>query len=406
MNCSKIMVLAFGHLPREIGGKQTSGLSQVMWRLANEINKLESNYNVTFVSTDIYKDNSKIDQTNIIGWNFKTLLKDIFSNPILNIAFIYHAIHLRVKSNFPLLNTLSKLIFWGNTLFRLEDEIKIVHVHGVNNFAILEKLIKPQKYKVILTIHGLTGNDFTQKYQDIQWKLEEAIIRTKKVNKLIFVTQLIKTNFSELYGNPATPSIVILNGYDPIVFNHKSSEKVEDNTKLNLLIIGVVSELKGQARVLEAISRLPSHLRKKIFLKIIGVDFDNLIPNLLDYSRINNIELSYLGYQEPKSLSKILQGTDYMILPSISEGFGLVYIESIACGVPIIIPKNLPLSHEIDLLNFMNSIKLEDYSIDSIAECLSQLEKWPYSKIQISKTVSHLSWPIIAKQYINLYQSL
>lgn len=404
MTQNRSLVLSFGHIPLEIGGKQRSGLSQAMWRLANEINKIKSHYKVMFVSTDIYADYSKLQQTDVLGWNNRLLVKYALINPVLTVKYIFITIYLRIIFKFEFFNTLAKFIFWGNTLLIYEEEISIVHIHGVNNFAILNKLLTPKKYKIILTIHGVTGNDETQYHRTIQHKLEEAVTKNKNISSIVFVTEAIRLDFLRLYDKFIAPTSVILNGYDPLVFNVRESHRTfNDNVKINLLMIGSVSALKGQSRVLEAISLLPSSAKSKFALKIVGVDSNNIMPRLIDFARINNVELEFLGYKQPISIALTLQNVDYSILPSSSEGFGLVFLESIACGVPVILPKNLPLCQELNVLNPLNSIKIDDHLAVSIAKCLLKLCKPTNSKDEISRTIRHLIWPTIANEYITLY---
>tara|TARA_B110000879_G_C11118725_1_gene490758 strand:- start:324 stop:1556 length:1233 start_codon:yes stop_codon:yes gene_type:complete len=404
---NKKTVISFGHIPREFGGKQHSGLAQVMWRLANEINKIKSDYKVIFVSTDIYNHKSKIQNTDVIGWNLKLLLKYSIIDPAIIFKYIYFAIQLKFKYKFSFLNTLLKLIFWGKTLLTYKDEIDIVHIHGVNNFAILNKLVTPTNYKVILTIHGITGNDETQRHKRIQYKLEETIIRNENISSIVFVTEAIRKAYLKLYGKPTSPNSVILNGYDALIFNVKEPLKnLNQTSKLNLLIIGGVSALKGQRRVLEALSLLPSTSKNKFILTLIGVDDTNKVPEYLKFAKINNIELKFLGYQKPRKIAIVLQNVDYLILPSSSEGFGLVCLESIACGKPVIIPKHLPLSQEFNVLNNLNSIKIDDHLAKSIAKCLLELNKSPNSKEEISNTIKHLTWTNIVKKYIALYDMI
>ena len=57
------------------------------------------------------------------------------------------------------------------------------------------------------------------------------------------------------------------------------------------------------------------------------------------------------------------------------------------------------------MLNDLNSIKIEDHLVESIAKCLFEL-KSPYSKEEISNTINHLTWPNIAKKYIAFYNIL
>lgn len=95
-----------------------------------------------------------------------------------------------------------------------------------------------------------------------------------------------------------------------------------------------------------------------------------------------------------------------MILPSSSEGFGLVYLEAIACGVPVIIPKHLPLAMEGAILNDRNSIKIEDSSSDAIKSVLPTLQGRKWDRKKVAATVISYSWENIAEEYVELYASL
>ena len=96
-----------------------------------------------------------------------------------------------------------------------------------------------------------------------------------------------------------------------------------------------------------------------------------------------------------------------MILPSSSEGFGMVFIESIACGTPVILPKILPLANEPNILCKKNSILLDGSEVDSITNCLVNLpDKNNYDEGEVSKTVDHLSWISIAGQYREIFRSI
>ena len=404
---SKKLVISFGHIPREIGGKQHSGLSQVMWRLANEINKLNSHYLVTFVSTDVHSPKSRIQDTEVIGWNKRILFKYSLNNPIFLCKYFWLAIELKLKYKFPFINTLAKFIFWGSILANLKDNVALVHIHGVNNFAILNHIVSLANYKIVVSIHGITGNDDTQPRKDIQYELEKFMISSKNISSVVFVTEAIRQSFFRLYGKPDYASKVILNGYDPSIFT--INDQLNDSNavaKIHLVIIGGLTELKGQKRVLEALALLPASVRDNFVLTLIGVDKNNIMPEFNRFAKKNKIELEFLGYQSPTNIAQILQNKDYLILASSTEGFGLVCLESIACGIPVIIPEHLPLSQESGVLNNLNSVQIVDHTPKSIAGCLLMLNKSTDSKVKISKTIEHLTWPNIAENYIRFYDTV
>ena len=50
------------------------------------------------------------------------------------------------------------------------------------------------------------------------------------------------------------------------------------------------------------------------------------------YATTHGIPFTYYGKRKPEEIRKLLAQADYMIMPSSSEGFGLTYLESMACG--------------------------------------------------------------------------
>ena len=95
-----------------------------------------------------------------------------------------------------------------------------------------------------------------------------------------------------------------------------------------------------------------------------------------------------------------------MILPSSSEGFGLVYLEAIACGVPVIIPQHLPLAQEGNILNEKNAIRIADSSSKAIEAILPSLQERKWDRKDVSASIISYTWDNIAKEYTAQYVSL
>lgn len=110
--------------------------------------------------------------------------------------------------------------------------------------------------------------------------------------------------------------------------------------------------------------------------------------------------------KKPTEIRKILAECDYMILPSSSEGFGLVYLEAIACGVPVIIPQHLPLAQEGYILNESNSIRIADSSSKAIEAVLPSLQESKWDRKTVSESIISYTWDNIAKEYEAQFASL
>ncbi len=108
--------------------------------------------------------------------------------------------------------------------------------------------------------------------------------------------------------------------------------------KINLIFIGGLDKahyFKGVSVLLNALPRLELH---RLNLKIVGSgDLQSEYENLA--ARLNlNKHVEFTGKLNDKELTRALQNSDLLILPSINnnEAFGLVLIEALACGVPVI----------------------------------------------------------------------
>jgi glycosyltransferase involved in cell wall biosynthesis len=224
--------------------------------------------------------------------------------------------------------------------------------------------------------------------------------------KVTFVTNSICEEWKEKFGNFNCEMISVLNGYNQELFKPLKSVEVIKK-QFDLITISGVSERKGQGRVIEAIHNLKNQKLDLSYL-VIGSGEKEYMDTIKKYVSDNKLDVTFIDYLPQEKLVTYLHQSKYFILPSITEGFGKVYIESIGAGVPVIIPKHLPLSKEKGVLNETNSVFILDYSVKSIEVGLKKIfnSDFYYSTQKVSATMKQLQWKNIAKQYKDIYQSI
>jgi glycosyltransferase involved in cell wall biosynthesis len=403
---NKIAVLTFGHIPKVVGGKQSSGLAVSIWKIADTINKTtKSNCQVYIVATDVNKEKTLISSTFVYGWTKKLILFSAFSNFISFLQFLLYSIRLKVKFGFPFFKTVFQLVFFNNTINGHKNQPIILHAHGVNNFMLVNFLGQKHHLKTVLTLHGITGQETNYENWESQYKIEKYVSEQTNIDSVVFITTETRNIWEGMYGQISSNSQIILNGLDNEMF-YFDRTNINDfsNEKIRLLTVGRICELKGQARVVEALSLLPVDLRKKFTYYIVGIGAKKDIDSLLSMSDLYKIDVVYNGYLPPLEINRKLHNVDYLIQPSSSEGFGLMFIESIACGTPVIIPKNLPLALEKGVLNNKNAIFIQDHSAYSIKECLVDLKPWSIPREKVCKISTNLTWEGVALKYIKLFE--
>ena len=187
--------------------------------------------------------------------------------------------------------------------------------------------------------------------------------------------------------------MVILNAFDSSKFFY---EEKKTSKELVLCTIASLSDRKGQSRVINGIILSG----EKCKYLCVGSGSEKEICALRSLADNNNVDFHYLGEKKPDEIREILVQSDYMILPSSSEGFGLVYLEAMACGTPVVLPQNLPIVKENGIINDSNSILLEDCSGSSIAQAIKVMPVLSFNRELVARSVSGYSWDSITDEYL------
>lgn len=387
-------VLSFGHIPSSKGGRQSSGLANVIYQLAYH-GAEQDDVEMSLAATDVFVPYLKHDKLTIFGWTKKILVKHAFCNPFHTCKIICNTI--KTKYDFGALisvpGLLMKSIFLDYAIQKIRPDV--IHLHGAH--SVVYYYLIPKSSKLVVTLHGNVGTDQNLPNSNLHAKVEKRLCASTRIDKLCTISSTIPEILKDAYGNIAPEVKVILNAYDDKVFKYIEPKQ---HSKLTLCTIASFSKLKGQERVIDALIQSGCNYRYVCIGHISDKDKIQL------QNKCNDVDFEWLGVLAPSQIRELLAKCDYMILPSSSEGFGLVYLEAIACGVPVIIPKNLPLAKEGEILNASNSMMIEDCSAESISKVLPNLSSIKWNRRTISDSVISYSWDNIAKEYYSLYKSV
>ena len=389
-------ILSFGHIPLWAGGKQSSGLSNVIYHLAKNMARCKD-VEVNLAATDVFKPFIYDDELTILGWSKGKLIKYAFAHPIISFKWLLTVVYSRIKfgRKVSILGYFFKGVHLAKSLKIVRPDV--VHLHGMSA-CIYDKLI-PVHTRIIVTMHGLIGTDSTIPHQASCMKMEKAICESFRYTFVAFIATQLKNDFIDLYHNINSNSVVAPNAYDGNVFYY-----VEPQTHdlLTLVSVASLSDNKGQHRVLEAIAK--SGLRCKYIC--IGLGTDELIARNRAIAEKYHLDYEFIGKKSPVEIRELFAKVDYMILPSSTEGFGLVFLESIACGVPVILPKHLAIVKEPNIIKpGINALLTEDSSAEAIVKVLNTLQNYNFCHHEVSQSISGYTWKLIAQQYVNLIKN-
>jgi glycosyltransferase involved in cell wall biosynthesis len=135
------------------------------------------------------------------------------------------------------------------------------------------------------------------------------------------------TKHSLTAAGSKAPAHVVGYGVDLDLF---SARTVAPTAKpLTVGFVGALSQRKGARYLLGAMGALPKGSAKLIIYTRTSVDRD-LIRGF------ESVDIEIRGGLSDAELAADMKRCDLVALPSIAEGFGLVILEAMACGVPVL----------------------------------------------------------------------
>ena len=175
-----------------------------------------------------------------------------------------------------------------------------------------------------------------------------------------------------------------------------------------LLYVGRFDPLKGLNKLLEALTYLKHHPRLR--LVIVGGDGDkapelkNLKQKIRDFAIDERVVLA--GQIEQRNLPPYYNAADVLVMPSHYESFGLVGLEALACGRPVV---STPVGAAEDLIrNGQTGRIVTDAAPRSLAEGIQRIltdRAMPDAEV-IRGSILQYSWHKVAAAVIEEYQTV
>ncbi len=177
-----------------------------------------------------------------------------------------------------------------------------------------------------------------------------------------------------------------------------------------ILFVGRIEPLKGIEQLLKAMSYLQNRQNAKLIIIGGGERSRIEVGKLKRLSREFNVEdsVTFVGPVKQERLPYFYSAADVCVIPSYYESFGLVALESLACGTPVVVT---------DVGDFKNIIHqgetgyvVTDNEPHHLAEKIDLLLSRPNpdrnSAFSIRASVDQFSWSNIAGTIIKNFQQV
>jgi D-inositol-3-phosphate glycosyltransferase len=231
----------------------------------------------------------------------------------------------------------------------------VLHSHYWLSGAVAQVLRERWSIPIVHMFHtlGKMKNTVAQRPDEIEptrrIQVEGQIVRS--ADALVAATPIEEEQLVRLYGADAGRIHVISPGVDTERFHPIPKEHAKERIALCpecciILFVGRIEPLKGVDSLLRAIAHMVEtrpDLRQKLHVPIIGGDPDRIheademvrLQELREELGIEDV-VTFLGARDQDLLQYYYSAAEMVVMPSDYESFGMVALEAMACGTPVI----------------------------------------------------------------------
>jgi len=280
------------------------------------------------------------------------------------------------------------------------------------------------KGKTIVTFHNLSIYKIPECYPRARFLRNKISYQmmVNKADKIIAVSESIKKDLEEIFG-AGDKTEVVYGGFDKrfLEDSELGSERVLGKLGIEgkyILFLGTLEPSKNITRMLEAFARF----KKKIISlnrkenKNYKFDYQLLLvgkrgwlageyPQIAEDLGIEK-EVVFAGYIIGDEILPILKKAEFLLLPSLYEGFGTTVLEAFGAGIPTMI-SDIPSLREIsgEAGYFINPINTEEMS-EAILKFSQDSDLRRELRERGLKRAEDFSWEKTARETLKIYKKL
>lgn len=260
---------------------------------------------------------------------------------------------------------------------------------------------------LVITIHDLLWHDhrgtkvttlpawqYWLKYGFYRLVTGKAIARAKFV---LVPTRTVEKIVHSFYPHAKAKTVVTYEGYDQKIFTSATVAKTQAVPAKNLLYVGSLYPHKNIEVVLRALLQLPEFKLNIVSSRSV---FQDRVAKRVSELGLET-QVNFLGYVPDKPLRDLYQKSYATVCPSLSEGFGLPGVESMASG-GCVVASDIPIFREVYR---KAAIFFSPTSPESLIKALNQLtaELRVTLRKRAAGLISNYNWQTMATQTLHSY---
>ena len=217
---------------------------------------------------------------------------------------------------------------------------------------------------------------------------------------VVVVSQRVASVCSERYGVDPARIRVVYNGVE-------ADDRPEEPSPLQhplVLFLGRVTLQKGPDYFVEAARRVLDHDPRVTFV-LAGTG--DMLPRLIERAAELGIgrQMLFPGFVDRARAARLFAMADVFVMPSVSEPFGIVPLEAMDRGVPVIVSRQ---SGSSELIK--NALKVDFWDTEDLAEKILSCLRYESLASELEERgreeVARLTWDRVAERTEAVYREV
>lgn len=307
----------------------------------------------------------------------------------------------------------------------LEYDVLHCHYYLSGLIGLQLKTLNDKPVPIIMTFHtlalmkNLVARDEFEKEEVARIDAEFEL--TQKVDAIIAPSENEKEYLKYLYNTPEHKIHIVPPGVNTSLF--KPMDKQIAKKKINapseskiLLFVGRIEPLKGLDMLMYALKVLKTKdPNLQVCLWIVGGDISQkphlwsrqliLLKNLMHLLHISMM-VKFVGQQSQTVLPYYYNAAEMVIMPSHYESFGIVTLEAMACGIPVITTNVAGVSNLIDVkhTSLITTVNNPLLLASQIKYLLTNDKDHKLMSEDLYKKAQEYKWELIGEKIIKIYE--
>lgn len=316
------------------------------------------------------------------------------------------------------LTALLREIYYKRVRSRLEEnilnsKIDVIHSHLNAGIVLVSNVVRQLDVPFIATLHGLSVAGMQRKdgigwltSPVASWRRERFRRALEEADRVTAVSNA-ELDAVENCGIPLRDkSVIIPNGVNIGEIESSRSSIAALKGDFNLLFPGGAKFVKGGDLLIKALPKVVGQIGG-VHLYVAGdVPRNHPLRKRVIATGLDE-HVTFTGFLGIQEYRQLLNSIDLLVMPSREEYFGIVFLEAMALGKPVIAGNVGGIPGLIE--NGRNGVLVEPDS-DQVTEAILYLYKHEDVRRQISQNnlqdVVRFDWSGIVERYLDLYKAV